>query len=111
MGEHPEQAVQEDAEAEQGDGEEDDRDETEQDLHDLARGRGSLDEALARITAPTLVMGISSDILYPSYQQRALCADLEAAGTHVVLDDLRDFPAWLDDHLAGTAERVPSSLG
>jgi len=38
-------------------------------------------------------------------------ADLEAAGTHVVLDDLRDFPAWLDDHLAGTAERGPSSLG
>ncbi|MFL6206984.1 MAG: homoserine O-acetyltransferase, partial [Acidimicrobiales bacterium] len=50
------------------------------DLHDLARGRGSLEEALARITVPTLVMGISSDILYPSYQQQALCADLEAAG-------------------------------
>src|SRR6478736_6775332 len=25
--------------------------------------------------------------------------ELEAAGTHVVLDDLSDFPAWLDDHL------------
>jgi homoserine O-acetyltransferase len=50
------------------------------DLHDLARGRGSLEEALARVTAPTLVMGISSDILYPSYQQQALCADLCAAG-------------------------------
>jgi homoserine O-acetyltransferase len=50
------------------------------DLHDLARGRGSIEEALARVTAPTLVMGISSDILYPSYQQQALCADLCAAG-------------------------------
>jgi len=28
-------------------------------------------------------------------------AELEAAGTHVVLADLRDFPAWLDDHVAG----------
>ncbi|KQY56652.1 HAD family hydrolase [Nocardioides sp. Root140] len=25
--------------------------------------------------------------------------ELEAAGTHVVLDDLTAFPAWLDDHL------------
>ncbi|MBB6628691.1 HAD hydrolase-like protein [Nocardioides sp. KIGAM211] len=25
--------------------------------------------------------------------------ELEAAGTHVVLDDLTDFPAWLDEHL------------
>jgi uncharacterized protein len=27
--------------------------------------------------------------------------ELVAAGTHVVLDDLRDFPAWLEDHLLG----------
>src|SRR6478735_9345674 len=26
-------------------------------------------------------------------------AELEAAGTHVVLDSLTDFPPWLDDHL------------
>jgi homoserine O-acetyltransferase len=40
------------------------------DLHDVARGRGGLESAAARITAPTLAVGISSDILYPSYQQR-----------------------------------------
>ena len=28
--------------------------------------------------------------------------ELEAAGTHVVLDDLRDFPAWLEEHLLTT---------
>ncbi|WP_205473887.1 ATP-dependent sacrificial sulfur transferase LarE [Nocardioides sp. SYSU D00038] len=28
--------------------------------------------------------------------------ELEAAGTHVVLDSLADFPAWLDDHLLET---------
>lgn len=27
--------------------------------------------------------------------------ELFDAGTHVVLDDLAEFPAWLDDHLAG----------
>lgn len=27
-------------------------------------------------------------------------AELEAAGTHVVLEHLTEFPAWLDDHLA-----------
>lgn len=40
------------------------------DLHDVARGRGGLESAAARISAPTLAVGISSDILYPSYQQR-----------------------------------------
>jgi len=43
------------------------------DLHDVARGRGGLDKAMARITAPTLALGISSDILYPAYQQRQIC--------------------------------------
>lgn len=27
---------------------------------------------MARVTAPALVMGISSDILYPTYQQRQI---------------------------------------
>jgi homoserine O-acetyltransferase len=42
------------------------------DLHDVARGRGGLAPAMARITAPTLAIGISSDILYPTYQQRQI---------------------------------------
>jgi pyridinium-3,5-biscarboxylic acid mononucleotide sulfurtransferase len=29
-------------------------------------------------------------------------AELRAAGTHVVLTDLTEFPAWLDEHLLGT---------
>jgi phosphoglycolate phosphatase-like HAD superfamily hydrolase len=37
--------------------------------------------------------------------------ELEAAGTHVVLEDLREFPQWLDAHLAATAERRSPSLG
>ena len=42
------------------------------DLHDVARGRGGLSPAMARISAPTLAVGISSDILYPTYQQRQI---------------------------------------
>ena len=42
------------------------------DLHDVGRGRGGLESAMARIRVPTLVIGIWSDILYPSYQQRQI---------------------------------------
>ena len=39
------------------------------DLHDVARGRGTLESAVARIASPVLTMGIWSDFLYPEYQQ------------------------------------------
>ncbi len=42
------------------------------DLHDVARGRGNLETAVSRITAPVLSVGISSDILYPTYQQKQI---------------------------------------
>jgi homoserine O-acetyltransferase len=42
------------------------------DLHDVGRGRGGLDAAMARVRVPALVVGIWSDILYPSYQQRQI---------------------------------------
>ena len=42
------------------------------DLHDVARGRGELRSAIARISAPVLSVGISSDILYPTYQQKQI---------------------------------------
>ena len=42
------------------------------DLHDVARGRGTLERAMARVTAPTLAVGIWSDMLYPAYQQRQI---------------------------------------
>lgn len=37
--------------------------------------------------------------------------ELLDAGTHVVLDDLSQFPAWLDGHVAGTPARRSPSLG
>ncbi|MCU1500858.1 MAG: metX [Ilumatobacteraceae bacterium] len=50
------------------------------DLHDVGRGRGGLAAALRRITMPSLVVGISSDILYPNYQQRQIQELLATAG-------------------------------
>ena len=50
------------------------------DLHDIARGRGSLSFAVSRITAPTLAVGIWSDMLYPAYQQRQIHEAVAASG-------------------------------
>ncbi len=50
------------------------------DLHDVARGRGTLERAMARITVPNLTIGINSDVLYPPYQQRHMSELLGANG-------------------------------
>jgi homoserine O-acetyltransferase/O-succinyltransferase len=51
------------------------------DLHDIGRGRGGLDAAMRRIRVPALVMGVSSDVLYPTYQQRQIHDLLWRQGT------------------------------
>ena len=50
------------------------------DLHDVARGRGNLERAMALITVPNLTIGIDSDMLYPSYQQRHMSQLLSETG-------------------------------
>ena len=47
--------------------------------HDIARDRGGVREALARITAKTLVAGIDTDRLYPLYQQEQLADGIATA--------------------------------
>lgn len=49
------------------------------DTHDAGRGRGGLEAALRRITAPTIVVGISSDIVFPAAYERRLCAMIPGA--------------------------------
>ncbi len=46
---------------------------------DLAEGRGRLKNVLQKMTMPSLVMGISSDVLYPEPEQLALVAGLPNA--------------------------------
>ena len=49
------------------------------DTHDIGRGRGGLQRAVARITVPVLTVSISSDALYPPRQQTELRDLLVAA--------------------------------
>ncbi|MDO8361780.1 MAG: homoserine O-acetyltransferase [Actinomycetota bacterium] len=68
------------------------------DLHDVGRGRAGLATATARIKAPTLVMGISSDILYPTYQQRQiqqLIDDGGGAAEYLEIDSPHGHDAFL----------------
>ncbi len=68
------------------------------DLHDVGRGRNGLVPAMHRIVAPALVLGISSDILYPTYQQRQIHDLLIAAGTksdYVEIDSPHGHDAFL----------------
>src|SRR5690606_20681392 len=44
--------------------------------HDIGRGRGGIDAALAEVTATTLVLGIDSDRLFPLEGQRAIASGI-----------------------------------
>lgn len=71
------------------------------DLHDLGRGRGGLDGAMARLRCRVLAVGISSDVLYPLYQSRAIVAAAGAAGvpaTYAEIDSRHGHDAFLIDH-------------
>jgi len=46
---------------------------------DLAEGRGRLREVLKKMTIPSLIMGISSDVLYPEAEVKALAEGLPNA--------------------------------
>ncbi len=68
------------------------------DLHDVGRGRAGLQKAMARIASPALVMGVTSDILYPQYQQRQIHDLLVAGGTpseYVEIDSPHGHDAFL----------------
>ena len=49
------------------------------DTHHLGRNRGGVPAALARIGARTLVLGITSDVLFPLSEQRELAAHIPGA--------------------------------
>jgi homoserine O-acetyltransferase len=49
------------------------------DSHNVGRGRGSVAEALAKITAKALVIGISTDILFPVEEQKLIAEHIPNA--------------------------------
>lgn len=73
------------------------------DLHDIGRGRGGVDDAIRRIEAPLLAIGVSSDILYPAYQSRQIADRAAAAGVaaqYLELDSPHGHDAFLIEHEA-----------
>lgn len=54
------------------------------DTHDVGRGRGGLAAVLARIRAKTTVVGISTDIVFPPGEMRALAALIPGAAYHEI---------------------------
>ena len=55
------------------------------DLFDLGDGRPSYQAALAAVKAKMMIVGVSSDILYPVHQQRQLSVELARQGARVVV--------------------------
>ena len=70
------------------------------DLHDVGKGRNGVEAAMRRISAPALVVGISSDMLYPSYQQRQIHRLLDAGSApaeHLEIQSPHGHDAFLID--------------
>lgn len=64
------------------------------DLHDVARGRGTLREVLSAITSKVLCVGISSDVLYPAVEQRVL-AELIPGAVYTEIQSVHGHDAFL----------------
>lgn len=54
------------------------------DTHHVGRNRGTSEEALAKISARTLIIGINSDILYPNEEQEFLHAHIPHSSLHFI---------------------------
>lgn len=54
------------------------------DSHQIGRGRGSAEAALAAVTAKTLVVGIDTDILFPVHEQEYLARHIPEARLQVI---------------------------
>ena len=64
------------------------------DTHNLGRGRGGVPAALGRIGARTLVLGITSDVLFPVSEQRELSTHINGA-VYAELDSLYGHDGFL----------------
>jgi len=64
------------------------------DSHDVSRERGTFGEVLGNIQVPVLVLGISSDVLYPVHEQKDLASLLPNA-TYAELDSDEGHDAFL----------------
>ena len=54
------------------------------DTHDLGHGRGGVAAALKLIQCPILIMGMTSDLIYPLTEQEELARGIPNARLHVI---------------------------
>lgn len=54
------------------------------DTHDIGRGRGGVDAVLAAISCPTVVVGISTDIIFTPAEMRSLAQRIPGARYHEI---------------------------
>lgn len=54
------------------------------DTHDVGRGRGGVEAALARISARTLVVGVDTDRLFPLEMSERIAEGVDGASFHVI---------------------------
>jgi homoserine O-acetyltransferase len=71
------------------------------DSHNVGRGRGSVQDALRCITARTLVIGISTDLLFPTHEQRFLAEHIPNAD-YVEIESLYGHDGFLIEFAAMT---------
>lgn len=64
-------------------------------LFDLGRGRGGVDQALARINQPLTVVGVDSDRLFPLEQQQRIASLAPGAGPLRVIRSLHGHDGFL----------------
>lgn len=57
------------------------------DTHDVGRGRGGVEAALARVAARTLVVGITTDLVFPPAEMRRLAAMIPGSTYHEIVSD------------------------
>ncbi len=71
------------------------------DLHDVGRGRGGAEKALAQFVGPSMTVSVSSDFLYPMHQQTELARVLTNAGrscAHHVIESVFGHDGFLVEH-------------
>ncbi|MDB0005903.1 homoserine O-acetyltransferase [Ilumatobacteraceae bacterium] len=79
------------------------------DLHDVSRGRQSVEQALRGFSGPCLSIGVSSDMLYPAYQQRQIADAFVTVGADADYVEV-DSPHGHDAFLMET-EQVGAPIG
>ena len=70
------------------------------DLHDVGRGRGGIKKALQRVSAPTMVMSVTTDFLYSPPQQMQIVEALtgQVLVEHIEIESDNGHDGFLTEH-------------